>query len=110
MALRRGRTLRRWLDEFKQPRSARGGALKGGVVFYIESRRFLIRDSPRPATPYPHGVVAGLDNFIAVGLRIKVINNSKQRKRPWCRGAGHSRAICQRLLWSHTTILAHKHS
>ena len=24
----------------------------GGVVFYIESRRFLIRDSPRPATTY----------------------------------------------------------
>ena len=23
-----------------------------GVVFYIESRRFLIRDSPRPATTY----------------------------------------------------------
>ena len=25
---------------------------KLGVVFYIESRRFLIRDSPRPATTY----------------------------------------------------------
>ena len=24
----------------------------GDVVFYIESRRFLIRDSPRPATTY----------------------------------------------------------
>ena len=24
----------------------------GAVVFYIESRRFLIRDSPRPATTY----------------------------------------------------------
>ena len=23
-----------------------------GVVYYIESRRFLIRDSPRPATTY----------------------------------------------------------
>ena len=23
-----------------------------GVVFYIESRRFLIRDSPRPTTTY----------------------------------------------------------
>ena len=29
---------------------ARGGS--PGVVFYIESRRFLIRDSPRPATTY----------------------------------------------------------
>ena len=25
---------------------------RSGVVFYIESRRFLIRDSPRPATTY----------------------------------------------------------
>ena len=29
-----------------------GGGGGGGVVFYIESRRFLIRDSPRPATTY----------------------------------------------------------
>ena len=28
------------------------GLLRKGVVFYIESRRFLIRDSPRPATTY----------------------------------------------------------
>ncbi len=28
------------------------GLLEPAVVFYIESRRFLIRDSPRPATTY----------------------------------------------------------
>ena len=29
-----------------------GNFLSAAVVFYIESRRFLIRDSPRPATTY----------------------------------------------------------
>ena len=75
-----------------------------GVVFYIESRRFLIRDSPRPATTYEQktggadGVKGGSGSrsertldavehsrilmewwpfliFHRGGLRIKVINN-----------------------------------
>ena len=34
------------------PASIRPYEVRGDVVFYIESRRFLIRDSPRPATTY----------------------------------------------------------
>ena len=45
--------LRGWLDA-GSPRKCRACATphRRVVVFYIESRRFLIRDSPRPATTY----------------------------------------------------------
>ena len=40
-----------WID-MRTAKHWTSGEATAGVVFYIESRRFLIRDSPRPATTY----------------------------------------------------------
>ena len=39
------------IDHYRRRRRERS-MVQDGVVYYIESRRFLIRDSPRPATTY----------------------------------------------------------
>ena len=44
--------VRRYADVVRQLVHSMKLAGFSGVVFYIESRRFLIRDSPRPATTY----------------------------------------------------------